>query len=369
LTNNQIRVNLSFNKPAMARQYSDLTVTKQGMFLMPVRRAATLKDVAQEAGVSKVAVSVVLNGSRSNVGVSAATRQRILDSAERLHYRPNPIARSLRLRSTNVIGLYSGSQYAPARGGAFLSQIVAGLQDGCDAHSRDLLVHGAFRGQSVDDIYQELASGKIDGLVLHAPGNDALVNLLSDASLPCVVIASPVESLPSVVVDDAAGMRLVAEHLCQRGHRRVAFRQSFLRHTSSLRRASAFCESATTLGMRVQLISPGKDENELSPEESALLAGPRDERPTAIVCWNDTSAYGLMACCAERGMEIPNDLALTGFNGFTLPGIPRWRLTTVRAPWRAVAKTALELLVAHIRGDQIPRETTLPVTLEIGDTT
>jgi DNA-binding LacI/PurR family transcriptional regulator len=335
---------------------------------MPMRRAATLKDVAEEAGVSKVAVSVVLNGSRSNVGVSAATRQRILDSAKRLHYRPNPIARSLRLRSTNVIGLYSGSQYAPARGGVFLSQIIAGLQDGCDTHSRDLLVHGAFRGQSVDDIHQELASGKIDGLVLHAPGNDALVNLLGDASLPCVVIASPVDSLPSVVVDDAAGMRLVAEHLYQRGHRWAAFRQSFLRHTSSLRRAAAFCEAAVNLGMRVQLISPGPAEDQPSPEEAVLLSRPRNERPSAVVCWNDTSAYGMMACCAERGIDIPADLALTGFNGFSLPGIPRWKLTTVRAPWRDVAKTAVDLLVAHINGEQIPRETTLPVTLEIGDT-
>jgi DNA-binding LacI/PurR family transcriptional regulator len=243
---------------------------------MPIRRVATLKDVAEEAGVSKVAVSVVLNGSRSNskVGVSAATRQRILDSAERLHYRPNAIARSLRLQSTSVIGLYSGSQYAPARGGMFHSQIVAGLQDGCDAHSKDLLLHGAFRGQSVDDIYQELASGKIDGLVLHAPGNDALVGLLSDASLPCVVIASPVEALPSVVVDDSEGMRLVASHLHQTGHRWVAFRQSLLGHTSSRRREAAFCEAASHLGMRVQVIAPGPTENQLSPEEQDLLAAP-----------------------------------------------------------------------------------------------
>lgn len=335
---------------------------------MPIRRAATLKDVAAEAGVSKVAVSVVLNGSRSNVGVSAATRQRILDSAERLHYRPNAIARSLRLQSTNVIGLYSGSQYAPARGGMFLSQIISGLQDGCDTHSRDLLVHGTFRGQSVDDIYQELASGKIDGLVLHAPGNDALVNLLSNASLPCVVIASPVDLLPSVVVDDAGGMRLIAEHLYQTGHRWVAFRQSYLRHTSSLRRAEAFCEAASGLSMRVQMTSPGPSEEQLSPEEASLLALPRKERPTAMVCWNDTSAYGLMACCVERGIDIPSDLALTGFNGFTLPGIPRWQLTTVRAPWRMVARTAVDLLVAHINGEQIPQETTLPVTLAAGET-
>ena len=335
---------------------------------MPIRRAATLKDVAEQAGVSKVAVSVVLNGSRSNVGVSAATRQRILDSAERLQYRPNAIARSLRRQSTNVIGLYSGSQYAPARGGVFLSQIIAGLQDGCDTHSRDLLIHGTFRGQSVDDIYQELAGGKIDGLVLHAPGNDTLVSLLRDATLPCVVIASPIENIPSVVVDDAAGMQLIAEHLYQRGHRHVAFRQSPLRHTSSLRRETAFGEAAAKFGMLVEKIAPDVTETQINAAEIALLDLPRGERPTAIVCWNDSSAYGFINGCAEHGIELPADMAITGFDGLWLPGLPRRQLTTVCAPWRLVAKTAVDLLVAHINGENIPKETTLPVTLQTGET-
>lgn len=322
------------------------------------------------AQVSTVTASVVLNGAKSsNVGVSTATRQRVLDAANRLSYRPNAVARSLRRRSTDVVGFYSGSQYAPARGGAFLSQVLAGLQDGCEEHGKDLLVHGTFRGQSVDDIYTELASGKIDALVLHAPDDDALVERLVRAPLPCVVIASPVEALPSVVVDDAGGMRLVARHLYEAGHRSVVFRHSSLRHNSARRRFDGFQEEAAALGMRVAVTSPPNMDLRFTPEEEALLpAAASAERPTAVACWNDSSAYAVLAECHERGIGVPGDLAVAGFDGYASPGVQRWQLTTVHAPWREVARTAVRLVVAHVQGKEIPKQTCLPVALRPGDT-
>jgi DNA-binding LacI/PurR family transcriptional regulator len=328
-----------------------------------------LKDVAEVAGVSTVTASVVLNGAKSsNVGVSPATRQRVLEAATRLSYRPNAVARSLRRRSTNVVGFYSGSVYAAARGGAFLSQVIAGLQDGCEEHGKDLLVHGTFRGQSVDDIYAELASGKIDALVLHAPDDDALVSRLVRAPLPCVVIASPVEALPAVVVDDAEGMRLIARHLSEKGHRHVVFRHSRLGHTSARRRADAFQAEADSLGMRVTVTTPPYPDLNFTPEEEALLAPSAPDRATAVACWNDSSAYAALNECARRGLRVPENVAVTGFDGYAYPGVPRWRLTTVHAPWREAARAAVRLVVAHVRGEQISGETRLPVTLQAGDT-
>lgn len=321
------------------------------------------------AKVSTVTASVVLNGSRSsNVGVSSATRERVLDAANHLSYRPNAVARSLRRRSTNVVGFYSGSQYAPARGGAFLSQVLAGLQDGCEEQGKDLLVHGTFRGQSVDDIYTELASGKIDALVLHAPDSDALVERLVRTPLPCVVIASPVPALPSVVVDDAGGMRLVARHLYDRGHRSVVFRHSSLGHSSARRRFDAFQKAADELGMTYEVTKPPTIDPRFTPEEEALLTVRAGGKPTAFVCWNDSSAYAALAECLDRGIRVPEDLAVTGFDGYTYPGVPRWQLTTVHAPWREAARTAVRLLVSHVGGEEIPRETCLPVALRTGDT-
>src|SRR5262249_8954496 len=111
-----------------------------------------MKDVAERAGVSKMTVSAVLNGTSTHVRVSEPTRQRVLEAARELDYRPNAVARSLRRRQTNIIGVYCGFGYMNARL-AFLSEIIGGLQEGCDCHRKDLLLHGVFRGRSVEDIY------------------------------------------------------------------------------------------------------------------------------------------------------------------------------------------------------------------------
>src|SRR5438552_16111076 len=99
-----------------------------------------MQDIADHVGVSKMAVSVVLSGTSSKIGVSEATRARILKTARDLQYRPNAIARALRSRRTNIIGLYSG--YGPLFARTdFLAKIVAGAEEGCAAHGKDLLLH------------------------------------------------------------------------------------------------------------------------------------------------------------------------------------------------------------------------------------
>lgn len=77
----------------------------------------------------------------------------------------------------------------------------------------------------------------------------------------------------------------------------------------------------------------------------------------------------MLAACMEKGLRVPEDLAVVGFDGFKSPVIPRWYLSTVRAPWRDVSRRAVDLLVSHLKGDEIPRETCLPVTFRPGDTT
>src|SRR5688500_10745180 len=102
------------------------------------RRATTMQDIADQVGVSRMTVSVALHGTTSHVGVSEATRARILEAASLLSYRPNAVARSLRRRQTNIIGLYSG--YGPIDPRVtFYSQIVAGLQQACVPLRKDLL--------------------------------------------------------------------------------------------------------------------------------------------------------------------------------------------------------------------------------------
>jgi DNA-binding LacI/PurR family transcriptional regulator len=332
------------------------------------RCKVTMQDVADHVGVSKMTVSAVLGGKNAHVRVSDATRKRVMEVAEQLHYRPNAVARSLRQQRTNIIGLYSGYGYLDARN-PFLSAIIGGLQEGCDIHRKDLLLYGVFRGRSVEDIYSVLADGRIDGLILLAPTNDPLVDQLAESHLPVVGVVDTVPGLPSVVADDTAGMRLLVDYLIRQGHRRLLFRGGEPFPVSADRRRLALLETAEKYNLDVAewYVQEQADPSDLSL--AAWLDAPPEERPTAAICWNDLAAYNLIEHCRTHDLRVPEDLAVTGFDGIpTLPQSVR-HLTTIRAPWPNVARTAVTLLVEQIGGKEVPQETTLPVEFLLGDTT
>lgn len=333
------------------------------------KRPATLYDVAARAGVSKVAVSVVLNGARSNTRVAEATKHRILEAAKDLRYRPNGIARSLRRRHTNIIGFYTGDWYLDAKQ-LFYSRIISGLQSGCHAQKKDLLVHGAFRGHSAGDIYSELIDGKIDGLVVFARSDDPLAAHLAASPLPVVAIADRVEGLPCVVADDSGGSEMIACYLSEKGHRRVLYRKGHPLQTSALRRHRAFCDAAEALGITViEHDAYGVGSDRVSDEEAALLTSrDPDIRPTAVVAWADRPAYGVLDFCEEQAIAVPDRLAVVGFDGYVGEIKPAVHLTTIRAPWDVVAETAVSLLAKRMRGESVPLETVLPVEFAVGET-
>jgi DNA-binding LacI/PurR family transcriptional regulator len=337
---------------------------------MPERKPTTINDVAAKVGVSVMTVSNVLSNNQARrKHVSEETRARVLEAVAQLQYYPNATARSLRRRRTNIIGFYAGHGYINPEN-AFLAAILGGLQEGCDAHRKDLLIHGTFRGASVAGIYAELSDGRIDGLVFYGPLNDPLAKMLADSPLPVVALADTVPALPSVVVDDAMGAGLQVAYLAAQGHRRIAYHSPLDMPVSAERRLATFREAAVKRDMRWTEFPSAHvgNESHVSDAEAEWLALPSAERPTAAVCWNDVTAYDLLEQCYKRGVRVPEDLAIVGFDG-VLPvrGLGR-RLTTVRAPWAKVGQTAVGLLVRILAGEQVPQETMLPVEFRRGDT-
>lgn len=326
-----------------------------------------MSDVARLAGVNRVTASVALNGTRSNTRISEETRQRVLAAAKELGYHPNARALALRRNRTDIIGFYSG--YSPNAHDPFTAEIINGLQKACQPHHKDLLMFGDFEGRSADEIYAALTNGKIDGLVMIPSPNKPLINTLADSHLPVVAIADGVAGLTSVVVDDAAGSRLLLERLAGRGHRRILYRTDIYAHTSALRRQSAFQQAAATLGVTVIPSRPGDWDGGLSAEEEALLLAPPERRPTAVACWVDTHAAAMLDACERLGLRVPEDVAVVGFDGIRTRIRPARQLTTVRAPWAQVAIKAVELLLALIDGQNVPPEVVFPVELVVGDTT
>src|SRR5205809_769939 len=180
-----------------------------------------MKDVAEKAGVSPMTVSAVIAGSAS-VRVSKTTRARVLSLAHEMGYTPNAIARSLRRRHTNIIGLYSGLGFVNVRS-PFFAEIVGGLQEGCERHHKDLLLHGVFREQSSEAVYHSLADGRIDGLIVNMLAHDPLLDQLIASHLPVIALVDAIRGIPSVVVDDRGGSAMLAGHLALKGHRRILY--------------------------------------------------------------------------------------------------------------------------------------------------
>jgi DNA-binding LacI/PurR family transcriptional regulator len=106
-----------------------------------------------------------------------------------------------------------------------------------------------------------------------------------------------------------------------------------------------------------------------NPEEQKLLLADPAERPDVMVCWTDAYADGIAAFCLERGIRIPEDIALVGFDHLPSTRRPALRLTTIHAPWDEVARTAVQLLTAQCEGQSVPEKTVLPVELFVGHTT
>jgi DNA-binding LacI/PurR family transcriptional regulator len=326
---------------------------------MPV----TTYDIAQKLGVSQSTVSRILNGVQG-YRVAENTRLRVLEAARQMGYRPNSIARSLRKRRTNIVGFYSGYGYLDARN-AYIASVIGALQQACDAEKLDILLHGAFRQRTTDDVFGELVDGRIDGLFLHTLSTDPLVELLVESSLPVVAISDALPGLASVVADDRDGIRQTIEYLFARGHRRIAYLAPEPRFVSVENRVAAFLCEMHARGERDARVIRSRGVELDMPTNLLEMAG----SPTAICCWNDLTAANLLVSCREFGIRVPTDLAVVGFDGVLNSRLMAQALTTIAVPWDILGQQAVALLTAQIRGNEVPRETCVPVRLAPGETT
>jgi LacI family transcriptional regulator len=331
-------------------------------------RAATLQDVADRAGVSRCTASSIINGSRSGTRTSAATRERVRQAALELSYRPNAVARSLRHQSTQTIGFYNGFGYIDARN-PFLNDLIAGMHARCDYTDYDLLIHRVSdRGDKVRK-FQELISGKVDGVVLWSPIEDPIVAMVAERGFPAVAIADSHPEIPSVTGDDLGGSILIAQRLSTQGHKRVLYRLPPAPRMSANRRYFAFAQEANRLGITVITGHAIDYTGALGVDEIALLTSSDDVRPTAIVCWCDQyalQAYHYLTMAPHVG-GWSGKFALIGFDGFEYQGMPV-RLTSYYVPWDEVASMAVDVVKQIINGEDVPRETFVPGRLIEGNT-
>jgi LacI family transcriptional regulator len=340
------------------------------------KRRPTIIDIARQAEVSFKTVSRVLN---DNPRVAPELRARVLKAMSELDYQPNLAARALAGRRGYAIAMlvdqatFSGGEGANAYLAPYLVDLQVGALIACREAGYHFFIEPYDRGSAnfPYDLRAQLSKLALDGVLLAPPSADReeLLAALEGWGIPYVRIAPgvEVERAPSLAIDEHAGTLAIAEHLLALGHRKIGFVAGPENHIAAGVRLVAFREALE--GKAELAVHPGDFTfaGGLAAGE-ALLAG--RERPTAIFAANDFMAAGVIASATRRGLHVPEDLSVAGFDDSAVAHFTWPPLTTVRQPIRAMAAGAIEYLVAHAAGSETPaRRRELPFELVVREST
>lgn len=330
--------------------------------------AATIKDVAARAGVAPSTVSRVLAGSSR---ISPETQERVREAMKELRYHPNAIARSLARRSTHTLGLIISRPVEVAFANPFFAEVIRGIGAVLDQEGYHLLLAFTPDPKSERSICLGLLrGGRVDGVLLTRTFvNDRLVHDLHGEGYPFVVIGRVLDDVDVNWVnnDNVAVGAMAAEHLLEQGHRRVALVGGPLELVVSVDRREGFGQALHRAGLEPRPeyeINGGFTREGGYRAMETLLALP--EPPTAVVAADDAMALGAWQCCRDRGLAVPDDVAIIGVNDDPITSMLTPPLSTVRIPIFDLGAAAAKLLVEVLeKGGGVPRHMILPSELMI----
>ncbi len=317
----------------------------------------TARAVAEATGVSRTSVSFAFNDPSK---ISAETRRKILEEADRIGYAPHPIARMLTNGVTNTLGLLLPQPIPEILENPYYNLFLRGVGQVCHREGLTLLLTPPLRGSMLTAI----PYAAVDGFVVTGLDVDrGEVAALQRRRVPFVLVDSDApEGVPSVDVNDHGGMVSVLEHVLQLGHRRVAIlsfesgrdRPDAGYRGALARRIAGIIDALAEYNLALD--SPGITLLEVPCTRAAgyhaaqqLLTQP--DRPTAIVALSDILALGALDAARDANVNVPTQLSITGFDDQPEASYARPQLTTVRQSIEAKGRVAADFLVAAINGD------------------
>ncbi|MBT8798053.1 LacI family DNA-binding transcriptional regulator [Microbacterium flavum] len=313
-------------------------------------RAVTMKDVAAHAGVSRTAVSLVLNG-RHDVTLASETRARVLQAAADLGYRPNAGARALAQQRSDWYGLVTEIVTAP-----FAVEVIKGAQDRASSDGKYLLIASTESDPVAESAaIERLLEQRVEGLIYAATWHRA-VNVPEIAREVPTVLVNCFDAegrYPAVVPDERAGGRRAAERLLAAGHRRIGFVNLDPGIPAAVGRREGFHAALREAGVEPDdlLEISGHATAHGGFDAAAELLELR-EPPTAIFCANDRMAMGAYDAIKERGLRIPRDIAVIGFdNQELISAYLRPALTTIALPFEQMGSVGVDLLAETTAGE------------------
>ncbi len=312
-------------------------------------RRATMVDVARAAGVSHQTVSRVINGSAS---VSPGTRDRVLLVIKQLNYYPNRAARSLAARQTRTLALitYDLSYYGP-------TQMVVHIERAARQAGYDLMLAN-MDPSSQDDLSVlagRIGQWAIDGALLLAPVVGIAYTQLAALTRPIPLLLIDVEpgaSVPSVIIDQQKGSMLITDYLIRLGHRSIGHISGPQEWYGAVARQQGFLQAMAEQGLEPVACMEGAWTAESGYQAALYILD--NSQATAIVAANDQMALGAIAAAAARGLRVPEDLSIVGFDDLPEARYFSPPLTTVRQDFSALGRCGLQRLLYLIENPDVP---------------
>ena len=313
---------------------------------------ATIADVARRAGVSVSTVSHVVNRTRK---VAPSTAQAVRAAIDTIGYHPNVLARSLKMATTQSVGIAISAIANP-----YFIDVICAIEAECAR-----LGMMVFLSDTHDDPARELAvvtalhQRRVDGVIL-APSADPerrALNYLRSARLPCVLVdRTPDPTFDQVGVNNREAMRALVEHVAGLGHRRIGYVGGHPGFQTTLERIGGYRDSLHRLGLTFDerhLVTGSDSTNSATSATHALLSIERP--PSAIVAGNNMATIGAVRAVRARGLRVPQDISIVGFDDFEWADCFEPRLTLVAQPCEEIGRRAAILLMERIAAPDGPR--------------
>jgi LacI family transcriptional regulator len=307
---------------------------------------ATISEVAKKASVSRATVSHVINNTRY---VSEDTRQRVKQAIDELGYRPNILARSLRLGQTHTLGLI-----LPDSSNTFFAEIGRGIEIAAFESGYNVILCNSDEDPQKENLYIDVLTKKqVDGIILTSTSRqgDALRSL-NKLQIPIVLLDREITglTLDTVLTDNKAGGLIATNHLISLGHQRIGCITGPSSTAPSAQRVIGYQQALDEAGIPYaeSLVRSGDFH-----ASSGLVMGNEllsmAEPPSAIFACNDMMAIGVLRAASERGLRVPGDLALVGFDDIELGSFTNPALTTIAQPKLELGSKAIQFLLRRIK--------------------
>ncbi|MEA4883693.1 MAG: LacI family DNA-binding transcriptional regulator [Clostridia bacterium] len=336
-------------------------------------RRPTLKDIAAQAGVSVTAVSRALNGYPD---IGDDTRNHILELAHAMNYQPNITARSLVTQRSGVIGLFLlGREKGEGFSHPFSGQIINGMLDELTEYSYDLMVFNVNDAPEANEpSYIDLCKRRgVEGaFFMGLKLDDPWLPQIKTSPMPVVVLDMPLmgDMAFSVGCDNVSAAYAAVHHLLDLGHRLIGFINGHRRASVSFERSEGYQAALADYGVRFNPALSAEGDFTAGGAKAAFLSLiNQNPEITAVFVASDIMAMGVLEAAAERGLCVPQDLSVVGFDNIEMSAMTAPPLTTMSQPRYELGQTVGEILVSACNGEMPPSRVLLKAQLVVRKST